>query len=109
MGEIDQGITEFEGAVEGAPANPSFQNDLAAAYLARAARTGNADDLRLALQAADRALAVAPAMPEALFNRALALYHAGAKPEAQRAWQAYLAVDPGSEWAREARAKCSAC
>ena len=108
-GDIDQGIAALERAVGQAPDNGAYLSDLAAAYLARAARTGSTDDRRLALKEADRALAANPSMPEALFNRALALDGLGMTQEAQRGWQSYLAVDPDSPWAAEARAKCRSC
>ncbi|MEO7792701.1 MAG: hypothetical protein ABIX28_24395 [Vicinamibacterales bacterium] len=85
---------------------PSFLNDLSAAYLARAATNGNPDDGQRALQAADQALVVNAAMPEALFNRARALEALDRADDARRAWQAYLQVDRESPWAREAADHC---
>ena len=58
----------------------------------------------IALTAVDRALQLEPKMPEALFNRAVIL-RLMSKPEAAAAWKAYLAVDPRSAWADEARYK----
>jgi tetratricopeptide (TPR) repeat protein len=52
----------------------------------------------------DAAIRLAPRLPEAHFNRALALERNGNKLEAIRAWQAYIALDPGSAWATEAQA-----
>jgi hypothetical protein len=70
-------------------------SDLAAAYLAVA------DDDR-ALQFAHRAWA-AEKSPAAAWNRALALEKLQRKPEALQAWKDYLAADPDSQWAAEAR------
>ncbi len=44
-------------------------------------------------------------MPEALFNRALALQMVGKTGDARIAWQAYLTIDDRSGWADEARAR----
>ena len=44
-------------------------------------------------------------MPEALFNRALALQMSGMTDDARTAWQAYLTIDDRSGWADEARAR----
>jgi len=106
------------------------ENPLAAAtFLENAARTANdarswndlaaarysaAEDLQRpslypeALSAADRALQIAPAMPEALFNRALILERLRLGDEARRTWMRYLEVDGSSPWATEARARLEA-
>jgi anti-sigma factor RsiW len=105
-GEVDRAVEALEGAVRQSPADPGFLSDLSAAYLARAARSGSPDDGRLALEAADRALLVNAAMPEALFNRALALDGLDRADDARRAWQAYLKVDRDSPWGREAADRC---
>jgi tetratricopeptide (TPR) repeat protein len=79
----------------------TLDSDLAAAYLARGRETGNAEDFTQALAAADRALAAQADLPEALFNRALAL-QALQRPEARDAWQAVARREGGSPWATEA-------
>lgn len=83
-------------------------NDLAAAHFAAADRFGRASELPLALAAVDRALRIDSRMPEALFNRALIVERIGLLDEAGRAWAQYLAVDPSSDWAREARRRFDA-
>ena len=102
-GQLDKAIDTLERAAQGNPANPLFENDLAAAYLARGTRSGRADDLSRALAAADRALQLRPAFAEAAFNRALALEALHRPDETRAAWDAYLKVDAESEWAREAQ------
>lgn len=78
-------------------------SDLAAARCAAADQLGKPSLLPRALAAADRAVELAPHLPEALFNRALVVERMGLTEEARTAWQAYLAVDPSSPWANEAR------
>jgi CHAT domain-containing protein/tetratricopeptide (TPR) repeat protein len=78
-------------------------SDLSAAYYMLAVQTNNAAQLARALEAADAALRLEPALPEALFNRALAVERLGARQQARAAWERYLSIDPGSPWTREAR------
>lgn len=78
-------------------------SDLAAARLAIADLQGRPSLLPRALAAADRAIELDPRLAEALFNRALIVERMGLVNEARAAWQAYLAVDGSSDWAREAR------
>jgi CHAT domain-containing protein len=56
------------------------------------------------LAASDRALALRPQFPEALFNRAIVLEHLGLREDAREAWEQYLAADSTGDWAAEARA-----
>ena len=74
--------------------------NLAAAYLAQADFTGSRQDLSKALDAADRALGRNPALPAALFNRALALERLG-DPRAPAAWQAALQAESDPAWRDE--------
>lgn len=83
--------------------------DLSAAYLARGTWTGDEADFRRARAAAERAWAL-QRTPEAAWNRAaaaerLALDGLVPNEEAARAWEEYLALDPSSEWAEEARGR----
>ena len=57
------------------------------------------------LATANRALEIDRLMPEALFNRALALQMSGMTDDARTAWQSYLTIDDRSGWADEARAR----
>ena len=79
-------------------------SDLAAARYAAAQTEGRTSLIPEALAAADAALRLDPALKEALFNRALILEHMGLANEARDAWLRYLAADPDSPWATEARA-----
>ncbi|HYI11861.1 MAG TPA: CHAT domain-containing protein [Thermoanaerobaculia bacterium] len=80
-------------------------NDLAAARYALVEREERLSQLPLALAAADRALGLDPQLAEAHFNRALILQRMGLSEQARKSWDSYLALDPGSEWSLEARAR----
>jgi CHAT domain-containing protein len=101
----DDAVSLLEAAVAGAPGDPRLRSDLAAAYLARAQDSDRPDDLIHALAAADRAAQDGPALPEARFNRALALEKLFLIPDARQAWQEILPQERGSGWSREAEAR----
>lgn len=79
-----------------------IENDLSAALLARGQWTSSMPDLQMALTHAD-AVWKRTNLPEAAWNRAMALEQLNRKAEAKVAWEAYLRLDPNSEWATEAR------
>jgi len=100
----DEGVTALESATRDAPAEATYWSDLAAAYIVRAQRERRLEDLTRAVDAADRATRIAPGMPEAWFNRALAIERIGGlREEAKRAWEDYVKVDATSEWSAEAK------
>ena len=101
-------IERLEAAVAKQPGNATAWSDLAAAHYELAVRLGRASHYPEALAAADRALKLDARLPEALFNRALALERLGFLGDARAAWTRYLAVDSGSEWAREAQRRLQA-
>jgi tetratricopeptide (TPR) repeat protein len=103
-GDSNRAIEILEANAQLRPTDAHILSDLAAAYLARASRTNDADDAARAVAAANRALEIDRLMPEALFNRALALQMSGKTGDARIAWQAYLGVDDQSGWSDEARA-----
>jgi tetratricopeptide (TPR) repeat protein len=105
IGDIDNAISELTTALDEDESNAFVWSDLSAAHLERGRVAGATDSLQEALRAADRALALAPNLAEALFNRALALSHLDRRDEARTAWMAYLQQDPDSPWADEARAR----
>ncbi len=96
-------VTRLHASVESNPGNAKGWSDLAAARYAAALRLSRPSLYPEALAAADRALELDRALPEALFNRALILERLGLSGQARTAWQQYLAVDPSSPWAAEAR------
>jgi hypothetical protein len=105
-GDREGAVASLAKAATMTPENAQIQNDLAAAYLARARDQDG--DYGSALAAAERALAAADPPVEALFNRAVALEQMGLREPAARAWQDYLARDSSSPWATEARARAGA-
>ena len=103
VGDLDRAIPALEEAVSREPQQAAFSSDLAAGYLGRWQRDGREEDLRRAIDAADRALRANPNLLEARFNRALAL---AALPQADRSGLTdYLAHDSTGPWADEARAR----
>lgn len=103
IGRLEQLAREF-------PIDASVQSDLAAAYIARALRTGHEDDWRRALGAADTATRLDPALIEARYNRALVIEATSSGAEAQTAWRGYLDAAGGAAdgWAGEARRRLEA-
>ena len=78
--------------------DPRIASDLAAAYLARGAthRERQTEDLFLAVETANRAVAADPGLREGRFNLALVLEKLGLADEARRTWRAYLSVPPAA-------------
>ena len=103
LGEYDQAVRAIEDAVAEDPAPAQYQSDLAAAYLARAKYLDRPEDLPRALEAAERAVKRDDALKEARFNRALALEALFLEDQARQAWEDYIARDPDSGWANDAR------
>lgn len=99
----DEALERFIAETKRDPARATAWSDLAAAQYATAMSDGRTSMLPEALASADRALAVDPQLAEALFNRALILERLGLRDLAAEAWRRYLAADPSSSWAREAR------
>lgn len=101
-GDVRAGIEALERAESAGSPSAALLSDLSAAYLLRADLSARPEDLPRALDAAERALVLAPASPESLFNRALALQKL-ALADASSAWRVYLEVDGRSPWAEEAK------
>jgi CHAT domain-containing protein/tetratricopeptide (TPR) repeat protein len=102
MQSPDEAVARLEAAARSAPSARTW-SDLAAARYAAAADLGRAALYPQGLAAADAALRLDPDLPEALFNRALIVERMGLAGEAREAWARYLAADPSSKWADEAR------
>jgi CHAT domain-containing protein len=99
-----EAAARLRAAAQRMPQDASAWSDLSAALAAAALRLGRPSLYPEALAAADRALRLAPSLPEALFNRALVLERLGLSTQARAAWRCYLEVDVGSSWAAEAQA-----
>jgi tetratricopeptide (TPR) repeat protein len=103
VGEYDKAVAVLEQVAQSQPMNARASNDLAVAYIARGRRNAAKDDIELAVETADRAIALDRGLVEAYFNKALALEISG-RP-ASAAWDDYLARDTTSAWAAEAQRK----
>ena len=102
-GDIGKAVKALESATAQDSKNARLQSDLAAAYLVRASRLDEPADIPKALEAAERAIAIESAPPEAWFNRALALEQLHLVDSAKKAWEDFLERDSTSPWADEAR------
>src|SRR6185295_2919500 len=112
-GHADGAVRFLEEAGRRAPHDARVGSDLAGAWLARADTTNSEEDRVRALDTARHAMALAPGLPEARFNFALAIEsltagrrRAAARPDvavAMRAWNEFLGCDSDSGWATEAR------
>lgn len=102
LGDPGRAVEMLEDAVFDEPANALFQNDLAVAYLERAAAETRPEDWAAALTAADRAIAHDPRRAEAHFNRALAFEGLHMSAQAIDAWRTYESVEPSGAWRAEA-------
>ncbi len=108
LGKHDQAVKTIERAVKlGEPDDAALLNDVATIYLERAGiRDTASTDILRALNAAERSWALKKT-PESAWNRALALEASPDKSAATAAWRDYLALDPASPWADEARTHLS--
>jgi CHAT domain-containing protein len=73
--------------------------------LTRAEQLNRPEDLPDALAETDLAISLDRSLPEAWFNRAIALEHLSLLSEARDAWGEYLQRDPNGPWSDEARAR----
>jgi tetratricopeptide (TPR) repeat protein len=103
LGNLDAAIRDLTDAASRDSSHADFLSDLAAAHVANAAQTQNANEWRAALDAADRALKLSPRSADALFNRALALQRMGDADRAVKAWRMYVDVETDPAWSAEAR------
>jgi tetratricopeptide (TPR) repeat protein len=106
VGDTDGGITALEESAR-LEVSAATLADLSAGYLARAAANDDDRDLRRALDAAQRAVALAPDNSEALYNRALAAERLQ-MPEALGYWETAIANTPVPGWREEAQRRMSA-
>lgn len=104
IGSADEARDALERARAAAPDDPRVLSDLSAALLAQSGAADDTWDAVRALNHAERAWRLAPAMPEAAFNTALARERLHLRSEARKAWLAARQLQPGSPWAAEAAA-----
>jgi tetratricopeptide (TPR) repeat protein len=103
VGDVSRAVTVLEEAADQPDADARILNDLAAAYLVRAARDSQAQDIAKALAITERVIAADPGLAEGWFNRATAFEQRFLFDEARGAWQEYVRLDSSSGWAAEAR------
>jgi CHAT domain-containing protein len=106
-GRYDEAIRTFGRLLDAQPDSKTLLTDLATAYFQRAVATDRAIDYGQTIELLGQTLAKHPDDPVALFNRAIALQRMYAYDEAIRDWEHYLRVDPGGNWADEARQRLS--
>jgi hypothetical protein len=83
--------------------NANLLSDLSAAYYLRGFAEERTELLLQAVEAASRAVALAPALAPAAFNRALSIEAVHGPMQAIEAWNAYLLIESEGGWADEAR------
>jgi len=101
-GDLEAAAEALEQAAKDLPEDAAVQNNLSAAWLARARWWNHPEGWQKALDAADRAIRLDAKAPEPYFNRALALEGLERTEAATRAWSDYAALDRSSGWTREA-------
>lgn len=101
-GRLDDAISALEHRVARGAATAEMTNQLAVAYLDRARQRGRPLDLLLALGAAHKAMVSDGQMPEARYNRAVALEALMLHGAALRAWREVAAREPDPKWRSDA-------
>ncbi len=108
VGRIDEGVAALEEATRAEAGRADYWSDLAAAYLAQSEQPGRESAVKDALDASNTAVALDRSLPEALFNRAVALERLKMNSAAMEAWKAYLASSDSPEWQAEGRRRLEA-
>jgi tetratricopeptide (TPR) repeat protein len=98
LGRLDAAITSLGSALRERPTDSGILSDLAAAHLAKAKTEGSRGDAEASVQYATRALALAPGLSEALYNRAAAFEVLGDSESAAADFRALLAHEPPGGW-----------
>jgi CHAT domain-containing protein len=101
LDHLDAAAEQLTAATVRLPEDAEPWSDLAALYLERAERAHRPHDNLLALDAAERALAISPRLPPAEFNRALALERLFLP--SRSAWGRAMAGDDSPGWTAEAK------
>jgi len=103
--ELDQAEEQLQQVLKAEPNNAAAHVDMAALYYERGAAEQSLPALMRAAQECEKAVALAPKLPEAWFNLALIHGQMLLMTEAQKDWERYLELDATSKWAEEARAR----
>ncbi|HWS87596.1 MAG TPA: CHAT domain-containing protein [Pyrinomonadaceae bacterium] len=108
--QFDHAIRHLSEALKADADNPKIHSDLGAAWLERGGielqkgeEAESSESFARSLGHLNRALELDPALPEALFNRALVRQQLKLFRLAADDWKAYLERDTTSPWAEEAR------
>ncbi|MDX6613563.1 MAG: hypothetical protein QOD75_2749 [Blastocatellia bacterium] len=101
--DFRKAITELETAVRLADSDARIHNDLGSAHFELAKQEKKLEDLSQSLEEFTKATELDGNFLAAIFNKSLALQQLGLTREAKASWQQYLAKDPSSRWADEAR------
>jgi CHAT domain-containing protein len=114
---FDDAIKQFNAALSLDPQNARIYSDLGTAHLEKgknyAAEAGpehgkGVEEYARSLDYLNKALGLNSSLREALFNRALVHEYLMIPQLAEEDWRKYLAIDPSSPWADEARQHLSA-
>ena len=108
VGDVPRAISILEEAAHQPEPDARVLSDLSAAYLVRATRDAQPQDLANALAMAERAVSANNRLVEAWFNRAYALERMGRAEQARQAWLDYLKIDDTSGWTEDARERLQA-
>lgn len=105
---FDEAIKQLEASEKIDAGRAKVLSDLGTAYLEKGKTLASDNGKRMELTARSleyfvRALKIEPALPEALFNRALCFQYLNLPRQAREAWDEYLKIDSSSAWAEEAR------
>lgn len=108
--EFDKALSAFDDALKAAPDDATLHADAGAALFEKGKlerlkdQSGRSEaTLAQSLTRLNRALELNGSLLEARFNRALLYTTLRLTPQAAEDWRTYLAQDPGSAWAQEAR------
>jgi len=102
IGQYEGAATTLNGIIEGGTQDARVYSDAAAAALALAA-AGNTEQLPIAMDFATRAVQLDAQLPEASFNRALALERLSLVVEAIDEWRRFVTIESSAAWRDEAQ------
>lgn len=107
--QFDKAIDELKRALDLDPNNAKIYSDLGVAWFEQAKLDRKSDpdkgtaELARSLENLNKAVALNPTLPEAIFNRALYHEYLMQPAAAGEDWRRYLQLDSGSPWTAEAK------